>query len=117
MSNNWWGLGQPSRSTIRAVVKRVAEEARIAECLFFPPREQRRYHRSIARARWRVWTILKETGRYSSSGIARATGCDHSSVIHGVNRLATDDRSTPRWLRARQKGPVPKFDAQKVAAE
>lgn len=37
-------------------------------------------------ARWRVWRALSFLG-YSISGIARASGRDHTTVIYGLKRL------------------------------
>lgn len=42
-------------------------------------------------ARWRVWRVLRLMG-YSLPGIGRASGRDHTTILHGLNRLG-------EWVR------------------
>lgn len=41
----------------------------------------------ITRARWRIWTKLQKNYNYSSLAIARAFGCDHTTILHGIKFL------------------------------
>ena len=43
----------------------------------------------LTRARWFIWSLLRERG-YSYSKIATMFGMHHTSVIHGVAKLNTE---------------------------
>ena len=43
----------------------------------------------LTRARWFIWSLLRERG-YSYSKIAMMFGMHHTSVIHGVEKIKTE---------------------------
>jgi hypothetical protein len=56
-------------------------------------------------ARWRAWEELYKTGHYSISGIARASGFHHATILYGLRRVkgvtpveAKKDRSVLPYL-------------------
>lgn len=42
--------------------------------------------RAIVRARWTAWRILAERG-YPYAGIGRRWPCDHTTIVHAMQRL------------------------------
>ena len=51
----------------------------------------------VVHARWRAWKEMKETyPHYSIAGIARTSGHDWTTVLHGLKRLSG---ASPRSLR------------------
>lgn len=75
---------EPSEQEWIAIATRHAEEARIkpskllAGCRTKP----------ACIARWKAWeAVLASNDNYSIAGVARVSGFDHSSIIHGLKRL------------------------------
>ncbi len=44
-----------------------------------------------ARARWRVWRTLYNTGKYSLPGIGRTVQRDHSTVLFGIRKIQREE--------------------------
>lgn len=41
---------------------------------------------SVCRARWALWTCLRERYSLSYPALARICGCDHTTIMHGVKK-------------------------------
>lgn len=84
----------PSKAEWVEIASQIAREAKLrpsdvlAGC---------RYKKAVW-ARWRAWrAILEANPHYSVAGVARTSGHDHTTVLHGLQRLAGKN---PRWETA-----------------
>ena len=88
----------------RIIVRQTAREARVGarEIMGYNPSQ------NVVWARWTAWKrLLDEYPQYSIAGLARVSGWDHTTILHGLKRLSGEkprgpngrcfSRSSGRW--------------------
>jgi hypothetical protein len=77
------GKGRPARSLYENTLRSAADTAgiKMTDALGCSRK------RSIVHVRWRAWTELYQTGRYSLTGIGFVGGYDHTTILNGIRRL------------------------------
>lgn len=71
------------RRSVRVIAAEVSEQTGVplASILAHGRRAE------VVRARWQVWALARDQG-LSLTQIARATGHNHTTVLHGLRRMA-----------------------------
>lgn len=78
-------LGEPPADEWVEIATQHALEAGLSPGEFLAGCKLRR----ASKARWRAWrAILDRDHRYSVAGVARVSGFDHTSVLHGLAQVA-----------------------------
>jgi chromosomal replication initiation ATPase DnaA len=78
-------MTEPARTPIREIVSAVSRQTGIPEMDIYG--ESRSF--PIAKARHMAWYLAREDGHFFTA-VADVFGRDHTSIIHGYNRIKQD---------------------------